>query len=417
VIQYPCWQGKVHIRLLGIINTSAKAKDIKTKAIKKQHTQRMRLTAELFLRNEVEQRTNPLRQRELCLRGYGIAVLENLGAIPGLQQLDCWDLSHNRLARLENFPETLTRLVNLQCADNAIETIDIANLCSKVPNLTMLNLSFNRIAQLQVVASLKACRKLEFLLLNGNPVATKLQKSADNSAQNSRQEDYYRLFTIYNIPSLKVLDYVKIKPAERTKAERFAKSSAGRAYFSAALAGAAGAQNINGDTGESLLETDGTTTVKTFVPGEGLLINGEHDDEFGPLLVPETETAAHGAATASNGKTAVAFTDEQKQAIRQLLANAVSVKEMEAIESAVKRGILPPAAAAMLLQQQQQEQQATATPKEDETDATSTTGKRKGPDAGVDDAAANGDAENTATTKNVQEEEEEEPPQKQQKVA
>lgn len=60
-----------------------------------------------------------------------------------------------------------------------------------------------------------------------------------------------------------------------------------------------------------------TRKTNTFVPGEGL----------------EQESKSFTAATS--------FTAEQKSLIRTMLAEATSAKEVEDIENAVRRGVLP----------------------------------------------------------------------------
>ena len=119
---------------------------------------------------------------------------------------------------------------------------------------------------------------------------------------------HYRLYTIYNIPTLRCLDYIKVKREERVRATKFAKSSTG-----AALASDVQQQ-------EHALSS---TSVKTFTPGES-----------------------------TDGTTVVTlFSAEEKEAIRNLLANAGSIQEVEAIENAVQKGILPDQL--LVLQQQQ----------------------------------------------------------------
>ena len=107
---------------------------------------------------------------------------------------------------------------------------------------------------------------------------------------------HYRLYAIHHCPNLKYLDYTKIKPKERATAARWAQSAAGAA-----------------------LQEE---VVKTFVPGEAI----------------EKRM----------------FSAEEKEGIRQLLANAATVQEVEEIENAVQRGVLPPQLA--LAKQQGQEQ-------------------------------------------------------------
>jgi len=119
---------------------------------------------------------------------------------------------------------------------------------------------------------------------------------------------YYRLYAIIHIPSLKILDYARIKPAERDRATRLANSAAGAA--------------LESDVASERMSNN-TSTSKSFVPGEAVDINGD----------------------SSGGKSFVAvnFTTEQKDRIRELLANATSVQEVEEMENAVRRGVLPAA--------------------------------------------------------------------------
>jgi len=105
------------------------------------------------------------------------------------------------------------------------------------------------------------------------------------------------------------LDYARIKPAERDRATRLANSAAGAA--------------LESDVASERMSNNNTSTSKSFVPGEAVDINGD----------------------SSGGKSFVAvnFTTEQKDRIRELLANATSVQEVEEMENAVRRGVLPAA--------------------------------------------------------------------------
>lgn len=122
---------------------------------------------------------------------------------------------------------------------------------------------------------------------------------------------HYRLYTIKNIPSLKTLDYTRITKTERERAERLANSAAGAAL-------------------ESDVQSEAnSTTAKTFVPGEG-------------------ESAKESFVTS--------FTKEQKQEIRELVANAKSPAEIDEIERSVKRGIFPSFARKRCLEADDQEE-------------------------------------------------------------
>jgi hypothetical protein len=104
------------------------------------------------------------------------------------------------------------------------------------------------------------------------------------------------LYTIKNIPSLKVLDHQRITKTERDRAERLASSSAGAAL-------------------ESDVQSEGRQSkTKTFTPGEG----STAEESF-----------------------VVSFTPEEKEQIRLMVANAKSPQEIEEIERSVKRGVLP----------------------------------------------------------------------------
>lgn len=248
----------------------------------------MRLTAELITSSE--QRTNPLGEREIILRGLAIPVIEHLGVTR--DAFDAMDLTDNRLCRLENFPRLL-RLSSLSLSGNIIETVDSKNMTKNLPNLKHLDMSYNHISTLLEVSKLgKAYNgdtnelengskegRLEILSLHGNPV---------------QRRQHYRLYTIQSIPSLKVLDHQRITKTERDRANRLASSAAGAALESD-IQDEAGRQN-------------------TFTPGEG--------------------------ATAEESFV-VNFTAEEKEKIRQMVANAESPKEIEEIERSVERGVLP----------------------------------------------------------------------------
>ncbi len=108
---------------------------------------------------------------------------------------------------------------------------------------------------------------------------------------------HYRLYTIKHIPSLKVLDFQRITKTERDRADRLASSAAGAAL-------------------EIDVQEEGRQNhhYKTFTPGEG---------------------------TSAEESFVVNFTPEEKEKIREMVANAKSPQEIEEIERSVKRGILP----------------------------------------------------------------------------
>ncbi|KAK9379019.1 leucine-rich repeat-domain-containing protein [Kockiozyma suomiensis] len=158
----------------------------------------MRLTVDLI--DSSPSFINPLKDRELSLRGHRISMLENLGATKDLN--DTIDLTDNDLTSLSNLPR-LVRLRRLFLARNKLMHIS-PTVASSVPNMTTLVLTSNSIANLSDLIPLQACSKLTYLTLIGNPVTRK---------------ENYRLYTIWRIPSVRILDFEKVKKLEREQAE------------------------------------------------------------------------------------------------------------------------------------------------------------------------------------------------------
>jgi len=70
------------------------------------------------------------------------------------------------------------------------------NISTCIPNLEWLMLNNNRISELNDLKPLEQCKKLTHLSLIDNPITSK---------QN------YRLYVIHSIPSLRMLDFKKVK--------------------------------------------------------------------------------------------------------------------------------------------------------------------------------------------------------------
>ncbi|XP_052458733.1 U2 small nuclear ribonucleoprotein A'-like [Carassius gibelio] len=186
----------------------------------------VKLTAELI--EQAAQYTNPVRDRELELRGYKIPVLENLGAT--LDQFDTIDLSDNEIRKLDGFP-LLKRLKTLLMNNNRICRIG-ENLEQSLPDLKELILTSNNIQELGDLDPLASVKSLSLLSLLRNPVTNK---------------KHYRLYVINKIPQIRVLDFQKVKMKERQEADKMFK-------------GKRGAQ----------LAKDIAKQTKTFTPGAAL---------------------------------------------------------------------------------------------------------------------------------------------------
>ncbi|KAA0722810.1 U2 small nuclear ribonucleoprotein A' [Triplophysa tibetana] len=150
----------------------------------------VKLSAELI--EQAAQYTNPVRDRELDLRGYKIPVLENLGAT--LDQFDTIDFSDNEIRKLDGFP-LLKRLKTLMMNNNRICRIG-ENLELSLTDLRELVLTSNNIQELGDLDPLATVKTLTLLSLLRNPVTNK---------------KHYRLYVINKLPQIRVLDFQKVK--------------------------------------------------------------------------------------------------------------------------------------------------------------------------------------------------------------
>ncbi|KAJ9590188.1 hypothetical protein L9F63_016677 [Diploptera punctata] len=170
---------------------------------------------------------NPVRDRELDLRGYKIPVIENMGAT--LDQFDTVDFSDNDIRKLDGFP-LLKRLKCLLLNNTALRVTDGLEQC--LPNLDTLILTGNLIQELADLDPLTSVKSLRTLSLLHNPVTTR---------------QHYRLYVAYKFPHLRLLDFRKIKMKEREDANTLFKSKKGKE-----------------------LQKEIAKKSKTFVPGAGI---------------------------------------------------------------------------------------------------------------------------------------------------
>ncbi|XP_070760376.1 U2 small nuclear ribonucleoprotein A' isoform X1 [Enoplosus armatus] len=229
----------------------------------------VKLSAELI--EQAAQYTNPVRDRELDLRGYKIPVLENLGAT--LDQFDTIDFSDNEVRKLDGFP-LLRRLKTLLMNNNRICRVG-ENLEQSLPSLTELVLTNNNIQELGDLDPLATVKTLTLLSLLRNPVTNK---------------KHYRLYVINKIPQIRVLDFQKVKLKERQEAEKMFK-------------GKRGAQ----------LAKDIARRTKTFTPG----------------VAAQLEKKRTGPSQAD------------VEAIKNAIANASSLAEVERLKGMLQAGQIP----------------------------------------------------------------------------
>lgn len=223
------------------------------------------------------------RDRELDLRGYKIGAIENLGAT--LDQFDCLDFTDNDIRRLENFP-LLLRTKRLYLSNNRIVKID-ETLHESLPNLEGLLLINNQLQELGDLDPLTKFSRLEMISLYGNPVATK---------------KHYRLYLIHKLPSLRLLDFKKVKLREREEAEKL----------------------FGGEAGQKLAAEIGVKS-RTFTPGEDL----QHQQQQ--------------AAAAKRQLSAA-----EVAAIKDAIKKASTLDEVERLQEMLKSGCIPNAQAAAI---------------------------------------------------------------------
>ncbi|KAF9147878.1 U2 small nuclear ribonucleoprotein A' [Linnemannia schmuckeri] len=238
----------------------------------------MKLTPDLIARAPCY--LNALQDRELDLRSHKIPAIENLGVTKDLN--DSLDLTDNDIRALSNFP-VLYRLKTLLLSNNRISKIDPELLTNYLPNLTTLVLTNNALAELSDLQGLAGAKFLEHLVLLDNPLTKK---------------KYYRLYVIWKLPTVRVLDFTKVARKERQEAKKLFDGKAGPS----ALA-------------ESIAATKSATS--TFEPGEGV-----------PLPLKSSVPT-------------LTMSKEDQDKIKAALAKATTLDEISRLERALKEGKIP----------------------------------------------------------------------------
>ncbi|KAF7784700.1 hypothetical protein Agabi119p4_865 [Agaricus bisporus var. burnettii] len=240
----------------------------------------MKLTPELLA--QAVSGLNPNKERQLDLRGYKIPAIENLGVTK--DQHDAIDFTDNSIITLGNLP-LLKRLRTLLLANNRISSIS-ASLHLSAPNLTTLVLTNNALAEMGDLEPLKDARHLQYLSLLGNPVTEK---------------KHYREWLAWRFPSVRVLDFQRIRDKER---------KAGKALFLTAE----GVPNV--------LATTLSTTVSSNAGKAVLTI-----DEPKAAPIP--------------GKAGRLMSKEDQERVKAAIAKATSMEEIRRLERSLREGYLP----------------------------------------------------------------------------
>ncbi|KAI5965933.1 SNT2 [Candida pseudojiufengensis] len=159
----------------------------------------MKLTSQQI--NDAPIILNVEKKLTLILRNLDITEIDNLQITRNKFQVI--DLTNNDLISLSNVPKNFDNLETLLLGNNNIAYIDEEYLPSdnSIKSISLMN---NNLYRFQQCFSSKF-QKLENLILIGNPIT---------------QLDNYRLFLIWLIPSLKVLDLEKVKQKEKDESEK-----------------------------------------------------------------------------------------------------------------------------------------------------------------------------------------------------
>nr|CUU97666.1 hypothetical transcript [Hymenolepis microstoma] len=275
------------------------------------------------------QYTNPLKDRELDLRGYKVPAIENLGST--LDQFDTIDFTDNEIRKLDNFP-LLKRLKALILTSNKVVRI-AEDIVSSLPNLETLVLTDNNIAELKDLDPLIPLSKLTFLSLVRCPVTLKMN---------------YRLYVIGRLPQLRFLDFKRITLAERKQARSFVKHLA----------------PVTSDNNS--LKAAG---VKTFVPGAPVGKKSTNESADTTAIAKPLEKAPSNEqqlprefpqATLHSGVKRVIMSGGNSQdlnAIQDAIKRAKTMDEVERLHHMLSSGQYAGFAAHWHKQQQSQQQQ------------------------------------------------------------
>ncbi|KAF0992197.1 hypothetical protein HZS_3121 [Henneguya salminicola] len=243
----------------------------------------VKLTRDLI--NKSPQYRNPLKDREIDIRGNKITVLENLGVTQ--DQFDSIDLSDNDLKKLDGFP-MLKRLKLLMVCNNHLSRIS-EDLAKSLPNLERLVLINNNLQELADLVPITKMTSLRSLSLMRNPVAN---------------HPHLRSFIIHHMPYLRVLDCQKVAPIVRiiiiTKEIDMA------------------AQKFSGIKGLKLMKELIETRTRSKIKFD--------EDDSGDIIPP---------------KLMMNQSTEEAEAIRTAIRNAKTLDDVRKVENILKSGSIP----------------------------------------------------------------------------
>lgn len=257
----------------------------------------MKLTPTLIL--DAPTYMNPVGERTLSLRSLEIQVIENLGVTNDM--FEVIDLTDNEIRILNGLPN-LVNLKTLLLGRNSIQIMQLNhthninnnnnnnNNSHTLTNLKTLSLIENNLKNLHDLIGLRNFKNLENLYLNHNPV-TNLKN--------------YRLFVIWLLPNLKILDFNKIKEKERNlSSEYFGKNFENKSDLAEKI--------LNSSSNEITLE----------------LLNIINNDINSNTLIEKDDLKLN--------KKINRLSEEEKLSLQQQLENATTLDEIERLENLIK---------------------------------------------------------------------------------
>ena len=260
----------------------------------------VRLTQEVVA--SATQFTNPLKEREIDLRGRAILQIEE-AALSALQDsFDVIDLSDNTIRRLDGFPK-MERLTTLLIHNNNLANI-ARNTSRSIPNLHTLAANHNAFRELSDLENLMYFGALERVSFVGCPVALKPN---------------YRLYLIARCPRLKLIDNNRVLQKEREEAEAVFGNTV-RREREAALGGSDPNRKKRSLKDSADMFVIATTDKRT------------RDDSNAEQESMKAASLSHADGGAATTTTTIATPPATQEELLARLEKASSIEEVQAIE-------------------------------------------------------------------------------------
>ena len=183
----------------------------------------------------------------------------------------------------------MSRVSTILLISNSITRINMnQDTCQNIPNLKHLILTNNKILNFTEIYNIAHFKGLESLSLLENPIVLQYE---------------YRYYIINKIPTIKMIDFVKVKQNERDESKKWSKSKDGKAFIAQIQADAITINAI-------------TTNIDSTTPSYSTLPTVQST----PSAVPIRRI----------------FSDDEKRQIREAVEAATTPVEMDAIEKQIK---------------------------------------------------------------------------------